>query len=326
MSADNPNQNQHGSGAAAEEALESVLGVSFQNRSANVNRVVDDDGFRIPPLEQINPIPLNVSSDNSGEVSNISNQPSDVSDGAQRLPMGSAVLAGAARILGGGPYQDISGHKGKGRSSSPGVIRSRPDNGKGAGHLLPPPPNPLPPPPNPLIPPMPPKEELIGVNKVMEMLEALVKLNSGSKTYIGKEGKLEDKYFPTVMTFNGERNKFKEFLFELFVAIGRVDEKLGGLLRKWTKNKKGTDPEMWKAEEDNDLDLELYRKYSGELYGLLVSKTSGEPRCILTQMVDSGEKACGFKALVKFLKRFDISTEADLMRDFRKVLYPEKNF
>ena len=57
---------------------------------------------------------------------------------------------------------------------------------------------------------------------------------------------------------------------------------------------------------------------------MLVSKTSGEARGILTQMAESGEKVDGFRALIRFLRRFDVSTEADLMRDFREVMYPPK--
>ena len=72
MAADQSNQNQHGSGAAeAVEALGQVLGVSFQNQAADVNRVVDEGGYRIQTVELINPIPLNVSSSNSDDVSNI---------------------------------------------------------------------------------------------------------------------------------------------------------------------------------------------------------------------------------------------------------------
>ena len=155
MAADHSNQNQHGSGANdAVEALGQVLGVSFQNRSEESNRV-DEGGYRIQTVEPINPIPLNVSTSNEDDVSNISNQSSGVvENGAQGLPMGSAVLAGAASILGGGPYRDTPGKgeapgKGKGRSSSPNVVPTQPLINEGKSmergrHPLPPPP-PMPP-------------------------------------------------------------------------------------------------------------------------------------------------------------------------------------
>ena len=88
----------------------------------------------------------------------------------------------------------------------------------------------------------------------------------------------------------GDRSKFKEFLFELFVAIGRVESKLGVHRRNWIKNKRAVNPEEWNPKYDKDLDQEFYEKYSGELYGLLVSKASGEAKGILMQLAESGER------------------------------------
>ena len=109
------NQNLHGSGAqqTAEIAGE-ILGISMPlERSRSLNRVIESpQGYRIgtPPII------------NSDDVSSMS-QPSGISDAGNPLPMGSAVVAGMASVLGGGPYGERGGGGGKGRSSSPGLIR-----------------------------------------------------------------------------------------------------------------------------------------------------------------------------------------------------------
>ena len=77
--------------------------------------------------------------------------------------------------------------------------------------------------------------------------------------------------------------------------------------------------EQWKAE--NVVDVNIHKKYCGELYGVLVSLTSGEAKGILKGMLDSGESD-GFKALAILHKRFDAITTGSLLQAYLEVVAP----
>ena len=54
--------------------------------------------------------------------------------------------------------------------------------------------------------------------------------------------------------------------------------------------------DRWRPEEDVLIDWVTYRKYKGELYGLLVSLTTGEAKGLLNSVVDMGGEQEGFKS------------------------------
>ena len=118
--------------------------------------------------------------------------------------------------------------------------------------------------------------------------------------------------FDHIGTFEGDSAKYKAFLFDLLVAIGRVDKALEDGIRGFLKYHKDKNeaPEDWRGgSTSSGLDRGLWEAYRGELYGILVSKTSGKAKGIMRGLSEVGETD-GFKALLIFDKRFDIRTSA----------------
>ena len=96
------NQNVHGSGAEAEQVVGPILGVQFQ--SPTVSRVVEENGCVGFPMGPI------------GEVSSLSGSSGVSGSSPPGLPLNSAIMAGAASILGGRAYSD---HQRRERSPMP---------------------------------------------------------------------------------------------------------------------------------------------------------------------------------------------------------------
>ena len=68
--------------------------------------------------------------------------------------------------------------------------------------------------------------------------------------------------------------------------------------------------------DDPGPDLEMYGKYSGELFWVLVQLTEREAKATLKEMIDKGMLQDGFKALLILGKRFDNQTTASLLQLF----------
>ena len=79
---------------------------------------------------------------------------------------------------------------------------------------------------------------------------------------------LDEKCFRRMDTFDGDRAKFRGWMFDSAVCIGQIDKGLSDQIRMPMASNKSRD-DKWDPKEDWDLDQELYRKYSGELYGVL---------------------------------------------------------
>ena len=103
----------------------------------------------------------------------------------------------------------------------------------------------------------------------------------------------ENKYFMTVGTYEGDRSRLKESLFELFVAIGRVDERLGAHLRTWIKGKMRFNPDDWKPEEDKDLDPDYTKSMRGKLMGYWYLKQLGNLVGFLHKWQTRGKRPMG---------------------------------
>ena len=100
---------------------------------------------------------------------------------------------------------------------------------------------------------------------------------------------LDEKYFRRVDKFDGDPSKYRGWIFELVVALGQVDGDLQKVVERLVMGKedvvgKGS-VEMWRTEDH--MEKEMYQRYSSELYGLLVSLTSGGAKGILKGMLDS---------------------------------------
>ena len=143
---------------------------------------------------------------------------------------------------------------------------------------------------------------------------------------------LEEKHFSRVEKFNGEREgrvRFRSWIFDLVTVIGTLDKQLGGVLEDLLKRGavdaagKEIHAEKWEAAQDGSLDQDIYKKYSGELYGLLVQLTEGDAKEILRGLADRG-KSDGFLAMLVLSKRFDSKTSASLLSEFLEVVGPGK--
>ena len=80
--------------------------------------------------------------------------------------------------------------------------------------------------------------------------------------------------------------------------------------------------ENWTEVDDPSLDVPMYDKFSGELFGVLVQLTEGEAKATLKEMVDKGVLQDGYKALLILGKRFDNQTIASLLQMFLEVIAP----
>ena len=125
---------------------------------------------------------------------------------------------------------------------------------------------------------------------------------------------LDEKYFRRVERFEGDVSKFRGWLFDLMVPLGQVDQDLGREVQRVLSAGTGEkSADKWDPIDDGGVDLGIYTKFASELYGLLVSLTSGEAKSILKGMVDAGGGMDGFKGIMVLSSRFDTKTSASLL-------------
>ena len=108
-------------------------------------------------------------------------------------------------------------------------------------------------------------------------------------------------------------------MFDLGVAIGGVDE---GLARELTRLGRLEDGDKWDPGEDRNLDMNIYDKFKGELYGLMCSITQGEAKTLVKSVVDSGKGNDGFRAFMILKHRYDLRNNATLLQAFLEVVGP----
>eukprot|EP00973_Karenia_brevis_P067146 9337637-Karenia_brevis.AAC.1 len=98
--------------------------------------------------------------------------------------------------------------------------------------------------------------------------------------------------------FSGDMGAYRMWMFNFTVALSQIDGKLSEEVRKLiNRNDLGKLPESWDPSEDPGIDSDTYTKFKTELYGVLVSLTSGEPLGILKGLQDKDFPSDGFKAL-----------------------------
>eukprot|EP00973_Karenia_brevis_P092788 12414129-Karenia_brevis.AAC.1 len=71
------------------------------------------------------------------------------------------------------------------------------------------------------------------------------------------------------------------------------------------------------------VDKVIYDKYKTELYGVLVSLTSGEPLNMLRGLRHTRFQYDGFKALVVLSQRFDVKASSSMLSSFLEVVSPK---
>ena len=121
--------------------------------------------------------------------------------------------------------------------------------------------------------------------------------------------------------FEGDRSRYRHWLFDLNVAVGTIDKDLAKEVDRLVKTENILG-DKWDYELDKDFTRELWDTYSGELYGVLVSITGGEAKSLVRGVVDLGFKQDGFKALVMLNERFGSRNSATLLQAFLEVVNP----
>ena len=121
--------------------------------------------------------------------------------------------------------------------------------------------------------------------------------------------------------FDGDRSRFRGWIFDLTVCVGKVDKEIAGQMVKLTASGRSKD-DRWDPRLDQEVDQELYEKYSGELYGILCELTTGEPKNLVRGIVEGGFRQDGFKALASLNKRYETKNGATLLHVFLEVVNP----
>ena len=144
-----------------------------------------------------------------------------------------------------------------------------------------------------------------------------------------KEGVLGERHFRRMDRFSGEMGKFRNWVFDLTVAIGEVDLELSNDIRELVKKGNGDlKAEGWDPLGDDRLTKRVgfegrYRMYKGPLYAVLCSLTDGEAKNILRCMDDNGMGYDGFKGIMALGKRFDVRTKASMLQAYLDVVAPK---
>ena len=123
--------------------------------------------------------------------------------------------------------------------------------------------------------------------------------------------------------FEGDRSRFRHWLFDFNVAIGTIDKDLAKELDRLVKTENVLGDKC-DYELDGDVKPDLWEKYSGELHGVLVSITGGEAQSLVRGIEDLGFEQDGFKALVTLNGRFDSRNSATLLQAFLEVVNPHQ--
>eukprot|EP00973_Karenia_brevis_P076663 10648799-Karenia_brevis.AAC.1 len=79
----------------------------------------------------------------------------------------------------------------------------------------------------------------------------------------------------------------------------------------------------WDPKDDIEVDQVVCQKYKTELYGTLVSLTSGEPLGILRGLQDTDFQFDSYKALVALSQRFDVKTNSSMLSSSLGVVTPK---
>ena len=118
----------------------------------------------------------------------------------------------------------------------------------------------------------------------------------------GDRVKLEEKYFRRMDLFEGDRSKFRNWIFDLTVAVGLVDRHLSEALTNMMSQVRDEhwDPGLELIPRDTEKSRSMHDKYAGELYGVLCSITGGEAKNLVRGIRDDqGQtKMDGFRALL----------------------------
>ena len=100
-----------------------------------------------------------------------------------------------------------------------------------------------------------------------DLLEAMRKMmeETGQKKREDKKDDyqkviLDEKYSRRMEVFDGDRLRFRGWIFDLTVCVGKVDKELAGQMVKLIASVRSKD-DGWDPRLDQEVDQELYEKY-----------------------------------------------------------------
>eukprot|EP00973_Karenia_brevis_P089995 12400461-Karenia_brevis.AAC.1 len=114
------------------------------------------------------------------------------------------------------------------------------------------------------------------------------------------------------------------WMFNSGAALGTAEEKLAEEIKSLIRrDDQKSFPDDWDPKTDVEIDQELYKKFSSELYGVLVSLVEGEPLGILRGLQNTKFQYDGYKAIVTLNQRFVIKTSSSMLASFLEVVKPK---
>jgi hypothetical protein len=134
--------------------------------------------------------------------------------------------------------------------------------------------------------------------------------------------------------FDG-RNKeipFRTWAFDLIVTLSSIDNKLSKGIRELLNDFEGS-AEKWEFDEEWEskmgIDKAFYEKYKYELYAVIMSLTTGEPKSLLRSLGEIGMdgkkgEEDGFKGMLILAQRFDLKSDMGMLQVYLSVVSPNK--
>ena len=107
------------------------------------------------------------------------------------------------------------------------------------------------------------------------------------------------------------------------VANSMLNKDIKEFTKTWQEEDR--DYKKWDSEVDDIVDRERYDYYKGQFYGRLVSLVNSgtEAKALLKGFGDRGEDLDGYKALLAFQQRFDVSTTSSMLASYLEVVTPK---
>ena len=123
----------------------------------------------------------------------------------------------------------------------------------------------------------------------------------GNSGYPKGKAVLDERFFRRVAKFEGDAQKYRDWKFTVLVRIGQADPELSTHVKRMLLEggkSGGVLPDTWHPVTVGHLHGDIYDKFGGELYGVLVTLTGGEAKNVLKGIYESDEGGDGFKGMM----------------------------
>ena len=134
--------------------------------------------------------------------------------------------------------------------------------------------------------------DLSGIHTVEDLVAKMESAGYSVKKGGSNIGpKLDEKHFRRLEKFDGDRGKYREWLFNLEEVLGRVDTDLGKTVKELLRE---NIPDPSETQMDSHLDQEMQDNYSSEFYGVICDLTMGEAKKVVRAVSEKYHMQCGF--------------------------------